>query len=173
VSGSVVFGDYEFLGPKGYWYYPREFPPEGLKSGEDFIVTFFESRHDAGAEISRLAETAKGVIVNFRIFKNAFKNCRSLDEAVSKAYQSNNVAGIVVKKLPQAVSKELQNSGHWCCSEAIADGHEPLFTIDCVFLADQGIAFSLIGNTEKTVLDKIPMLKHMMESVTRGGRRAR
>lgn len=168
-SGKVAFGPFEFLAPQGYWYYPRTFPKDGLQKGEEFLVTFYQTKDDIPPKKPLSAQQQpKNVLISFMVFPNEFKDVESYYRALADILRLNNLSSndIVHKDLARPIRDLFRDVHGWSCREQVIKGYGSIFSIDCVALAEYGIVMSASGFDESKVLDKAPLLKEIMSSIT-------
>jgi hypothetical protein len=160
VSGSVVFGPFEFRPPQGYWYSSGRFPHDAtLEKDQVLVVTFRETKDEI--DLDNPSPSFK-VIFNIVIgLNNYFKDLAGYRDDVE---QQTDPARHV-KELPEPMNALFKNIPEWYCRENVLNGYLPLVSFDCARVGEYIVLMSAIAFDEKKVIDKAPVLADMIRSL--------
>ncbi|MDA8174014.1 MAG: hypothetical protein M0018_05420 [Nitrospiraceae bacterium] len=159
VKGQLRFGEYSVLPPKGYWYFPREYPAKFNTSKDYFVITFWKDK-DTIFKAAKAASSKKplpagysiGPFFNFFITKNTYKNFEE--------YYNSALRGFKFNPLPKEADI-LNSEANWSCKQSDFGS----YGINCTSLGKRLVVIGVFGKDEAVVAPEIPTFKQMLDSI--------
>jgi hypothetical protein len=153
VKSRMEFGSYSLMPPRGYWYFPRQYPYKELDEDNSFLLTFWDTK-SAAVEAGTKRSPGKfwNPVVNIGVFKNEYKDKHQY-------YKALKLKGLDYEPLPEE-AKILRRVRGWSCKVSLWG----FYSLECMTMPDNIVLIAVFGPDKDEVLAKVSLLKSVLES---------